>query len=79
MFPTVNEKQEAEKELFKIKLDFDIDSRLGKDIDLHLYKCKILKNGKLSTGTIFRKRELSYAPIEFQKLDPFLDPYDGSS
>ncbi|MDQ7009061.1 MAG: DEAD/DEAH box helicase [Candidatus Gracilibacteria bacterium] len=75
---SVELEKKEEEDLFKIKLDFIEDGYSNKktfDIKIGVYKCKILKNGKLSAGTRIKKNALQYSdiPKNIQKLILFLD------
>ena len=74
----INNKFIEEEDLFKIKLDFcEWNSYYQTDpnIKMEVYKCKILKNGKLSAGTIVKRESLSYRwiPKRIGKLKFFVD------
>ena len=72
------EKNIEEKDLYKIKLDFVDKTTYNNekiDIKLLIYKCKILKNWKLSAWTKIKKSALenNNVPSEIKSLKLFLD------
>jgi len=74
----ISEEEKLENNLFKIKLDFVevwYYNNKNFDIKLGVYKCKILKNWKLSAWTKVKKTSLygSDVPKNIQKLELFLD------
>jgi len=66
-----------EENLYKIKLDFTEKWHYNENYDIKIlvYKCKVLKNWKLSAGTKVKKSALEKddVPKNIQKLKLFLD------
>jgi len=74
----IEENNIEEKKLYKIKLKFVDKTTYNNekiDIKLLVYKCKVLKNWKLSTGTQVKKSSLENdnVPNEIKSLKLFLD------
>jgi len=71
-----NEEEGEKKDLFKVKLDF-IDWWYWAEYDMKMwvYKCKILKNWKLSAWIKVKRNALNWydIPKEIKKLKLFLD------
>ena len=76
--PIIELEKKEEQNLFKIKLNFEqiwYSQNKYFDIKLWVYKCKILKNWKLSTWTKVKRNYLlnSYVPKNIKKLSLFID------